>query len=82
LAENAQGGFNTEGPNLKLFVVSAADILVFYPGLDVIFGLTAPGERAVLPFILRYIRHTLVGACVSAGAPWVFVKLYPAEKVG
>jgi hypothetical protein len=29
---------------------------------------------------LRYIRYTLVGAWVSAGAPWVFVKLKLAQK--
>jgi membrane-associated phospholipid phosphatase len=72
------GGFSTAGPIWKRvlrFVVGAIGILVFYVGLDVVFGLIAPSGEAVFPFILRYIRYTLVGAWVSAGAPWLFVKL-------
>jgi membrane-associated phospholipid phosphatase len=80
---NRQGGFCTAGPIWKRalrFVLGLAGILVFYLGLDILFGLIAPGGEAVLPFILRYIRYTLVGAWVSAGAPWVFVKLKLAGK--
>jgi membrane-associated phospholipid phosphatase len=80
---NRQGGFKTAGPIWKRilrFVLGAVGILVFYLGLDVVFGVIAPGGAAVLPLILRYIRYTLVGAWVSAGAPWVFVKLKLADK--
>jgi uncharacterized membrane protein YGL010W len=56
-------------------VVGIVGILVFYVGLDVLFGLIAPDAEAVLPYILRYIRYALVGAWVSAGAPWTFVRL-------
>ncbi len=78
-----QGGFSTDGPvwqRLLRFVVGAMGILVFYLGLDVLFGLIAPAGEALAPFTLRYIRYTLVGAWVSGGAPWVFVKLKLAKK--
>ncbi|MGA2502671.1 MAG: phosphatase PAP2 family protein [Anaerolineales bacterium] len=77
------GGFSTDGPIWKRilrFLLGAVGILVFYLGLDVLFGLIAPSGEAVVPFILRYIRYTLVGAWVSAGAPWMFVKLKLAGK--
>jgi membrane-associated phospholipid phosphatase len=78
-----RGGFNIEGPLWKRFLrflVGAVGILIFYLGLDVLFGLMAPGGANLGAFILRYIRYTLVGAWVSGGAPWMFVKLNLASK--
>jgi membrane-associated phospholipid phosphatase len=78
-----QGGFSTNGPIWKRIlrlVLGGVGILVFYVGLDVLFGLIASETEAVLPYVLRYIRYTLVGVWVSAGAPWVFVKLKLAGK--
>jgi membrane-associated phospholipid phosphatase len=80
---NRQGGFRAEGPiwtRVLRFLLGAVGILVFYVGLDVLFGLLTPEREALFPFILRYIRYTLVGAWVSAGAPWVFVKLKLAGR--
>ena len=80
---NRQGGFSTDGPIWKRilrFVMGVIGVVVFYVGLDVLFGLIAPDAEAILPYILRYIRYALVGAWVSAGAPWVFVKLKLAGK--
>jgi membrane-associated phospholipid phosphatase len=80
---NRQGGFSTSGPiwkRLLRFLLGAAGILVFYVGLDVLFGLITPDAEALLPYILRYIRYTLVGAWVSAGAPWLFIRLRLAGK--
>jgi len=80
---NRQGGFSTDGPIWKRilrFVLGAVGILVFYAGLDVLFGLLAPDADALLPYLLRFIRYTLVGAWVSAGAPWTFVRLKLAGK--
>jgi membrane-associated phospholipid phosphatase len=80
---NRQGGFSATGSfgqrALRL-VLGAAGILVFYVGLDVLFGLIAPDAEALLPYVFRYIRYTFVGAWVSAGAPWVFIRLKLAEK--
>jgi membrane-associated phospholipid phosphatase len=80
---NRQGGFDTRGPFWKLilrYLVGVIGVLVFYLGLKVLFGAIAPEEEALFPYFLRYIRYTLVGAWVSAGAPWVFIKLKLAEK--
>jgi membrane-associated phospholipid phosphatase len=80
-----QGGFSTDGPIWKRIlrlVLGGVGILVFYVGLDVLFGLLAPETEAVLPYVLRYIRYALVGAWVSAGAPWIFVKLMLAGNAG
>ena len=80
---NRHGGFCTEGPIWKRilrFVVGVIGILIFYVGLDKLFGLIAPSAEAILPYLLRYIRYTLVGAWVSAGAPWMFIRLKLAEK--
>ena len=80
---NRQGGFDAKGPLWKIilrYVLGVVGVLVFYLGLKVLFGLIAPDAEAVLPYILRYIRYVLVGAWVSAGAPWLFVKLKLAGK--
>ena len=80
---NRQGGFSTEGPIWKRvlrLVLGAVGILILRVGLDVLFGLIAPDAEAVLPYTLRYIRYCLIGAWVSAGAPWIFVKLKLAGK--
>ncbi len=80
---NHQGGFDTNGPLWKRilrYVLGLVGVLVFYLGLKVLFGLIVPDAEAVLPYILRYIRYVLVGAWISAGAPWIFVKLKLAKK--
>jgi membrane-associated phospholipid phosphatase len=78
-----QGGFDAHGPlwqRVLRYVLGVVGVLVFYLGLKILFGLIAPEAEAVLPYILRYVRYTLVGAWVSAGAPWIFVKLRLAGK--
>jgi membrane-associated phospholipid phosphatase len=78
------GGFSTGGPlwkRLLRYLLGLVGLLVFYLGLDLLFGLLVPDGEAVLPFALRYVRYALVGAWVSLGAPWVFVRLGLAEKV-
>ena len=80
---NRQGGFSTDGPIWKRFLrfmIGVVGTLVLYVGLDFLFGLITPDSEAVLPYILRYLRYTLVGAWVSAGAPWIFVKINLAKK--
>lgn len=81
---NRQGGFDSEGPGWKRivrFFVGVVGVLVFYLGLDILFGMIAPDAEAFLPYMLRFIRYTVIGAWVSAGAPWLFVKLKLAEKL-
>jgi hypothetical protein len=78
-----QGGFNATGPVWKRilrYVLGLVGVLVFYIGLDILFGLIAPDAEALLPYILRFVRYTLVGAWVTGGAPWVFIRLKLTEK--
>jgi hypothetical protein len=78
-----QGGFKTSGAWWQLvlrFVLGLVGVLVFYVGLDKLFGLIAPDAEAVLPFILRFLRYALIGAWVAGGAPWTFLRLKLAEK--
>jgi membrane-associated phospholipid phosphatase len=79
----SQGGFSTDGPvwqRIVRFLLGVVGVLVFYLGLKILFGFIAADTEAVLPYLLRFVRYTLVGAWVSAGAPWVFVRLKLAGK--
>jgi hypothetical protein len=70
----SRGGFSAQGPVTKRvlrYIVGLVGVAVFYVGLDMIF----PDGTSLLPLILRYIRYALVGAWISAGAPWIFAKL-------
>jgi membrane-associated phospholipid phosphatase len=78
-----QGGFSTAGSfwkRLLRFLLGMAGVLALYLGLDILFGLIAPETETILPFVLRFIRYTLVGAWVSAGAPRLFIQLNLAGK--
>jgi membrane-associated phospholipid phosphatase len=80
---NRQGGFSAAGSvshRLLRLALGVVGILVLRFGLDALFGLITPDAEAVLPDILRYLRYSLVGAWVSAFAPWVFLKLKLAAK--
>lgn len=80
---NQRGGFDAGGPLWKRalrYIPGMVGLLVLYFGLKVIFGLIAAQAEGVLPYILRYIRYVLVGAWISAGAPWIFIKLNLAKK--
>jgi membrane-associated phospholipid phosphatase len=80
---NHQGGFDANGPLLTRifrYILGLVGVLILYLGAKVLFGLIVPETEAVIPYILRYIRYALVGAWISAGAPWIFVKLKLAKK--
>ncbi len=79
---NRRGGFSTAGPAWKRilrYVIGLVGVLVFYIGLKILFGLFVPDGEALLAYILRYVRYALVGAWVSAGAPFVFILLKLAD---
>jgi membrane-associated phospholipid phosphatase len=80
---NRQGGFKTSGAWWKLvlrILVGMVGVIIFYAGLDALFGMIAPDAEALLPYLLRFLRYTMVGAWVSGGAPWLFLRLKLAEK--
>ena len=69
-----RGGFQASGPAWKRalrFAVGLVGVAVFYVGLKLVF----PDGEDFVALAFRYIRYALVGAWVSAGAPWVFAKL-------
>lgn len=74
-----QGGFETGGAWWRLvlrYLLGAAGVLMIRYGLGAIFP---PGDD-LLPLVLRYVRYTLIGAWVTGGAPWAFVRLKLAGK--
>lgn len=76
---NTQGGFDSQGPLLQRFgrlILGVVGILAIYAGLKAIF----PHNEDLLSYVFRYLRFALVGAWISAGAPWLFVKLKLAQK--
>jgi len=80
---NRLGSFSAGGllwKRIVRYVLGLVGVLVFYLGLSFLFQLIAPDAEALLPFILRYVRYTLVGAWVSFGAPWLFLRLKLAER--
>lgn len=80
---NRRGGFSTAGPAWKRilrYVIGLVGVLVFYIGLKMLFGLFVPDGEVLLAYILRYVRYALVGAWVSAGAPFVFILLKLADR--
>jgi membrane-associated phospholipid phosphatase len=80
---NRQGGFKTSAAWWKLvlrILVGMVGVIIFYAGLDALFGMIAPDAEALLPYLLRFLRYTMVGAWVSGGAPWLFLRLKLAEK--
>jgi hypothetical protein len=50
-------------------------VAILYIGLKLIF----PSSEDLLSSALRYLRYGLVGVWVSAGAPWLFIRLKLAK---
>jgi hypothetical protein len=57
------------------FLVGLVGVAILYFGLKLIFP---PGDGA-FPYFFRYLRYSLVGAWVSAGAPWFFLRMKLAK---
>ncbi len=74
-----RGGFDAGGPPWKRTVryfVGVAGVLVLYMGLGAIF----PRGESLLPYILRFIRYSLVGLWVTWLAPLAFYALKLADE--
>ena len=75
----SRGGYSASGPVEKRalrYVVGLLGILVLWYGLGEVF----PRGETLIPLLLRYIRYTLVGLWVTAGAPWLFFHFKLADQ--
>jgi membrane-associated phospholipid phosphatase len=75
----SQGGYQAEGPLEKRalrFVVGLIGILILWRGLGLVF----PDNPDLISYFLRYLRYSLVGFWVSAGAPWLFFRFNLARS--
>lgn len=73
------GGYQATGPLWKRalrYVVGLIGILIFWMGL----GAILPDGDGFIFYVLRYLRYSLVGWWVAAGAPWVFIRLSLSEN--
>lgn len=69
-----RGGFSVEGSlgqRAARFLVGLVGLGLIYLGLKIIF----PSGDGMLPYLFRYLRYSLLGVWVSAGAPWLFLRL-------
>ncbi len=69
-----RGGWQVSGSFTKRalrYIVGLIGILVIWYGLGEVF----PRGESILPYVLRYIRYTLLGLWLTAGAPMMFTKL-------
>ncbi len=78
-----QGGFNAEGTvprRILRLVVGLAGVAILWYGLGAVF----PRHEEPVSYTLRYMRYALVGGWISAGGPWVFIRLglaAPAQAI-
>jgi len=69
-----RGGFETGGSlgrRVARFLVGLLGVVIFWYGMGEIF----PHEENLVSYALRYLRYALVGGWISAGGPWVFIRL-------
>ena len=74
-----RGGYQTSGPVAKRalrYVIGLVGVLLFWKGLDFVF----PSGEDFIGFIFRYLRYSLVGLWISAGAPYLFFHFKLADK--
>ena len=75
----SQGGYQASGPMAQRairFVIGFIGILLVWRGLDLIL----PDNADLVSFVFRYIRYSLVGFWVTAGAPWLFFRFKLADQ--
>jgi len=75
----SRGGYEAYGQVDKRalrYVIGLMGIMVLWFGLGQVF----PRGETVIPLILRYIRYSLVGLWIIAGAPWLFFHFKLADQ--
>jgi hypothetical protein len=78
----SRGGYQTSGSIEKRalrYVIGLIGLMILWFGLGQIF----PRGETLTPLVLRYLRYSLVGFWVTAGAPWLFFhfKLVSLPKI-
>jgi membrane-associated phospholipid phosphatase len=71
---NTQGRFTARGTvtqRILRYALGALGVGILWFGLGAVF----PRGDELIPYILRFVRYGLVGLWVSAGAPWLFIKI-------
>ena len=74
-----QGGLDAGGPvllRLLRYIVGLVGVLVLWFGLGLIF----PRGEQILPYLLRYVRYSLIGLWISGLAPLIFIRLNLARR--
>jgi len=74
----AQGGYQAEGSLEKralCFVIGFIGVVILWRGLALFF----PANQDIASYIFRYVRYSLVGFWITAGAPWLFFRFKLAE---
>lgn len=74
-----RGGFVAAGKWNQLilrYLIGLAGVLLIWYGLRALL----PYNNEPIGLIARYLRYTLLGGWVSAGAPWVFMRLKLADS--
>ncbi|PWH16501.1 MAG: phosphoesterase PA-phosphatase [Anaerolineae bacterium] len=69
-----QGGFSAQGTLMQRalrLLVGLVGVVVLWYGLGVLF----PRGEEIVSYVLRYLRYALIGVWISAGAPWLFLRL-------
>jgi membrane-associated phospholipid phosphatase len=75
----SQGGYQASGPVEKRalrYIVGLIGVLILWMGLGEVF----PREANLVSYLLRYLRYSLVGFWVTAGAPWLFFHFKLADR--
>jgi len=76
---DSRGGYVADGglrQRVLRLLPGLAGILVIYLGLRAVF----PRGDSLVLYALRYVRFVLIGLWISAGAPWLFLKLKLARS--
>ncbi|GAB4502217.1 MAG: hypothetical protein Fur0035_17650 [Anaerolineales bacterium] len=71
---NRRGGFSAEGTLTRRalrFALGLLGVAALWFGLGAIF----PRGDDFLAYFLRFVRYSLLGGWISAGAPWLFLRL-------
>ncbi len=74
-----RGGFDAGGTldkRVLRFIVGLVGVAILWYGLGAIF----PRNEELVSYVLRYLRYTLIGGWISAGGPWVFIRMKLANS--